>query len=295
MYVVTVKHIAKLLLAVAIIVGDVTVALATDRMTDLERRAERASLEAGAALEFATRFRQMAEQAMDEIYFLPIEQRDEGLAHAARLRDAAARAQATWHRLNEFSSEIQNELHQAVAARTDTDTREGYDYRIVDAITSDIVDAAIIVEVPSPQLSPEVVISEEPDDQSTDENYPASFESAPVPEAFPSDDSTVTTTGSIGSAPVQGEPLIEEQVAHARELASRALNFAVEIQVEAEQAAANFQRFKDFRGKVDPEQFAEIRKKAELLTEEARLAELEYQLLDSRAADLEAELAASRP
>lgn len=305
-HVVTVKRFAQLLLIfLCTLTGSVS-ALAETRLSDLELRAQEADLEAVAALEFFNRFQKMAEQAIDEVYFLPQKQRPDALEQVSRLRNAAARARATWHRLNEFSSEIRSQIVAAAVPEAETrplsnaassHSPEGllnrdssdYDYRIVDAITSDIIDAAIIVEVPTPKISGQVVITKEPNTSPESQ-----FESAPEPLVIPQEQAATPTVGSIGPTPQEGNSDLANKAAIARDLANKALNFAVEIQVEAEQANANLTRFKNFRGKVDKAQFSEIKKNAALLTEEARLAELEYRLLDSQAADLEAELLAQK-
>jgi len=316
----------QLLLLISGAIFTTALAFADGDVSDLQRRAHEADLEAQAALEFSNRFQIMADAAADEILFLPADARASALEQADRLRNAAAGARATYHRLLDVAAE----MHSALARARPRARPSDYDYRIVDAITSDILKSAIIVEVPTPQLADSPVapavaspvrVTIEPN-VDTGVDVSPEYESGPVPQ--PLDDETeVNTTMTVGSTPivfdestnVAGEvedslsatentvgsigPVpdsnnVSAQAAlDARTLANRALSFAVEMQVAAEQAQLNYQRFKDFRGRVDQKQFAELQEKFRLLTEEARLAELEYQELDSRAALLEAEINAT--
>lgn len=314
------KRSHRLLMLMGGLLFTTAVAGADRDVSDLQRRALEADLEAQAALEFSARFQKMADEAADEILFLPANTRESAFEQADRLRNAAAGARATYHRLLDLA----NELHAAVAESRPQSRPSDYDYRIIDAITSEVLTSALIVELPTPELDssvpvPLVEITTEPN-----EELASSFESGPVPAA-PEDDAQINTIMTVGSMPIvkdqsmdtdndpypddalansdstvgsigpvpNGGNRLEDAAKEARTLANRALNFAVEMQVAAEQAIDNYTRFKNFRGKVDAEQYEELQKKAELLTEEAELAEFEYQQLDSRAADLEAEVKAA--
>jgi len=296
-----------------------TLAFADFEVSDLQRRAHEADLEARAALEFTNRF-----QAADEILFLPKHARASAFEQADRLRNAAAGARATYHRLMDIAAE----LHSAVSKTRPQVRPSDYDYRIVDTITSDIVQSAIIVEVPTPEVESSHVSAAEPVEISIESNVEAppgsepAFESGPVPQTI-DEDAVVNTTMMVGSMPIETDtstnvaPVVEGQLSttvntvgsigpvpasksasqqaaeDARTLANRALNFAVEMQVAADEAQANYDRFKNFEGKVDKQQFAELKARAAMMNEEARLAEFEYQELDSRAAAIEAEVKAA--